>query len=270
MYIDILGFNAIPQDIEMKTGINEEVARGDYLRNPILEKVAELENKISDVKIQHKGTDDFLLTCRSPDSMFEILENITQIEIPIQSFSNIPLEIVIDYKELSEADTDIVNKSATIDFLKANFIQVYKKRTKNNKETFILIGSSVYGQLDQFDKDECFKYETDDADFFSIPLTIFLTSQKIRGFLKCIGKSNYTFYNKINKLFVKPNEYVDIKNTLMRKQIVFITGTKEFGKTYTAAHLLWEFYNLGYSPKWIGGNENTEMQFTRDRLHRRI
>ena len=266
MYIDILGFNAIPQDMEMQAGINEEVARENYLRNPILKKVAELANKISDVKIQHKGTDDFLLTCSSSDSMFEILENITQIEIPIQSFGNIPLEIAIDYKELSETDTDIVNKSVTIDFLKANFIQEYKNRTKNNKETFILIGNSVYGQLDQFDKDECFKYETDDVVFFSIPPTIFLTSQKIRGFLECIEKSNYIFYNKINKLFVKPNEYVDIKNTLMRKKIVFITGTKEFGKTYTAAHLLWEFYNQGYSPKWIGGNENTEMQFTRNRL----
>ena len=38
MYIDILGFNAIPQDMEMQAGINEEVARENYLRNPILKK----------------------------------------------------------------------------------------------------------------------------------------------------------------------------------------------------------------------------------------
>ena len=266
IWADILGFSALPQEIAIKSGINEENARQDYLKNPILKEVGRLENEISDVRVHHKGTDDFLITCSNLDSMFKILENIIQIRIPIQSFDKIPLEIAIDYKELSETNTEVVNKSATINFFRSNLIRMYRERTQSPKTTYILLSKSVYDQLDQFDKDECSKFETDDKNFYSVSPIVFLENQKIREFLKRIKKSNHTFYNKINKLYVKPNEYANIKNTLMRKHIVLITGTKEFGKTYTAAHLLWEFYNDGYTPKWIGGNENTEMQFTRDRL----
>lgn len=63
----------------------------------------------------------------------------------------------------------------------------------------------------------------------------------ISSFLEKI--SSYDFwYQRIDDLYVAPLEYDEIKDALDKSRIVFITGTKEYGKTYTAIKLLWEYY----------------------------
>jgi len=52
-------------------------------------------------------------------------------------------------------------------------------------------------------------------------------------------------------MFVSPVEYDEIKDILRRNKIIFITGTMEYGKTYTAIRILWEYYSEGYTPKYI-------------------
>jgi predicted NACHT family NTPase len=37
-----------------------------------------------------------------------------------------------------------------------------------------------------------------------------------------------------------------------------LTGTQEYGKTYTAVHMLWEYFNRGYEPVWFKGGERKE------------
>jgi hypothetical protein len=54
--------------------------------------------------------------------------------------------------------------------------------------------------------------------------------------------------------------------TLKEKRIVFITGTQEYGKTFTAVRLMWEYYNSGYGPGWIKGGELAERIKVRERL----
>jgi hypothetical protein len=54
--------------------------------------------------------------------------------------------------------------------------------------------------------------------------------------------------------------------TLKEKRIVFITGTPEYGKTFTAVRLMREFYNRGYEPRWIKGGEPAERIEVRKRL----
>ena len=73
---------------------------------------------------------------------------------------------------------------------------------------------------------------------------------KILEFLRKIGAEEIEKYHRINDLFVPPTEYEEIKDILRKHRIVFITGTKEYGKTYTAIRLLWEYFNKGYEPKW--------------------
>ena len=63
-----------------------------------------------------------------------------------------------------------------------------------------------------------------------------------------------------------PIEYDDIKRTLEEKRIVFITGTPEYGKTYTAVRLMWEYFNKGYEPRWIRGGEERERIWVREKL----
>src|SRR5207244_6584385 len=47
-------------------------------------------------------------------------------------------------------------------------------------------------------------------------------------------------------------KYHEIKSALKRDSIVFITGTKEFGKTFTPVSLLYEYFKEGaYQPRWV-------------------
>ena len=56
--------------------------------------------------------------------------------------------------------------------------------------------------------------------------------------------------------------YEEIEKNLKEYKCVFITGSAEYGKTYTAIKLLWEFYkNSNYRPMYIeeGSRETAEI-----------
>lgn len=50
------------------------------------------------------------------------------------------------------------------------------------------------------------------------------------------------------ELYSKPNEYDEIRNTLEDVGGVVIIGEPHMGKTYTALHLLWEYFQDGWTP----------------------
>jgi hypothetical protein len=56
---------------------------------------------------------------------------------------------------------------------------------------------------------------------------------KISDFLYKVGLES-ELYKWINELYIPPLEYEEIKDVLKEKRIVFITGEREYGKTYTA------------------------------------
>ncbi len=86
-------------------------------------------------------------------------------------------------------------------------------------------------------------------------------------FLERIGYQGNKWYGKINDLYVPPFEYEDIKKTLEKKRIVFITGPPEYGKTYTAVKLMREYNEKdGYEPIWIKGGSQTERNDVSARL----
>jgi hypothetical protein len=83
---------------------------------------------------------------------------------------------------------------------------------------------------------------------------------RIKEFLRKIGLEGSKLYEKIDELFIPPLEYEKIKEILTKKRIVFITGEQEYGKTYTAFHILWEYYNSEnrYEPKYIQARSEEE------------
>jgi hypothetical protein len=54
--------------------------------------------------------------------------------------------------------------------------------------------------------------------------------------------------------------------SLSNDRLVFITGTKEYGKTYTAVRLLWEYFNKGYEPIWYRGDNEEDRSNVRNKL----
>ena len=73
----------------------------------------------------------------------------------------------------------------------------------------------------------------------------------IEGFLRNIGfgkelENPRSRYKNLTSLYVKPTEYNEICSKLEKDHVIFIIGEPHLGKTYTAIHLLWEYYQKGY------------------------
>lgn len=82
------------------------------------------------------------------------------------------------------------------------------------------------------------------------------SAPSIEGFLKGIGyehelKAPRSRFKNLPALYVKPTEYDSIRGKLEREHVVFIIGEPHLGKTYTAFHLLWEYFREGYEPLHI-------------------
>jgi len=89
---------------------------------------------------------------------------------------------------------------------------------------------------------------------------------RVFEFLEKIGYAGSKWYGRIDEVYVPPLEYGDMRRTLGEKRFLFIIGTQELGKTYTAVRLMWEYYNSGYEPGWITGGEPAERVKVRKRL----
>jgi Novel STAND NTPase 3/Trypsin-like peptidase domain len=68
---------------------------------------------------------------------------------------------------------------------------------------------------------------------------------RINQFLEYVGLGNAFLFKKFDDIYVPPQEYYKIKQIIESKRCVFITGTPEYGKTYTAIYLLWQYWNRG-------------------------
>lgn len=75
--------------------------------------------------------------------------------------------------------------------------------------------------------------------------------RKFNNFLQAIEKSGSAIYDRFADAYVAPIEYDDIEKILTNSRCVFITGSPEYGKTYTAIKFLWEYYNTEHIPKFI-------------------
>ena len=78
----------------------------------------------------------------------------------------------------------------------------------------------------------------------------------IEGFLRSIGfgkelENPRSRYKNLTTLYVKPTEYNEICSKIEKDHIIFIIGEPHLGKTYTAIHLLWEYYQKGYETLYI-------------------
>ena len=72
------------------------------------------------------------------------------------------------------------------------------------------------------------------------------------SFVKVIGatESRYLF---IDKYYVKPREYDEMLDLLEKEGVLVITGDPGIGKTYTAIHFLYHYFQKGYHPTWFYG-----------------
>ena len=284
VYVDILGFKRLAEEIEKERGIESREVR-EKIIDVINERVKTIERGNRIIGKKYGESDDWLLLTDSLEKVFESILEILDHHTPYKGYEKIPLEIAIgtgEYDKWARFDgKELIIEKSTINFLKMKIIGYYHdwyKQKHNNQSpnsTFIVLTESAYRELEPLDRKICqkieYKYKKDDGKeevitFFAADVGKVQQRGSVFEFLEKIGYAGSKLYERIDEVYVPPLEYEDMAGTLREKRIVFITGTQEYGKTYTAVRLMWEFYNSGYEPGWIKGGELTERVEVRKRL----
>lgn len=287
IYVDILGFEDLVKEIAKDKGIESRKIRDDFI-NTLKENVEQLEKKGVIKGKKYGESDDWLLATNNLDDIFKTITDILEHSTKYKGYERIPLEIAIGTAEYDKwakfYGKNFACEDETINFLKTNIIDYYKTWYKQQydghsiKQTFILLTKSVYERLEPLDRKKCrkirysIKKKIDDKEikkaieFLSIDVDKVQQRGRVSEFLEKIGYKGSKRYNRIDDLYVHPLEYEEIENALTKDRIVFITGTREYGKTYTAVRFLWEYYCKGYEPRWIKGEEEIERVNVRAKL----
>lgn len=267
IYVDILGFENLPQEISEKTGLYADRIRQDYFSKPFKEAITKIEKKciqtfkgISEIE----GSDSCILVVDTFQATCKILSMLTSIEIPHKDYGYIPFEIALDVREFEDvSDIELINKDEIIKFLKNDILSQYRKyyRAKHResiRNTFVVATEQFINQLEPLDRTYYEKISYVRKKFFIADLKKILERSQVYKFLEEINIEGSKLYERINDLYIPPLEYEEIKKALEKENIVFITGAAEYGKTYTAVRLLWEYFIKGYIAKWIPGGETEE------------
>ena len=275
VYLDILGFEDLAREIAEKTGFKEDVIRQNYLSDPLAKKIGETKREgiqISKGISEIEGSDNYVLIVDHIQTAFELVGKLTTIRIPHKNYKFIPLEVGLGTKEIDE-DIEVkpINRKEIIIFLKSDIINPYrsyykKKHGEKIKETFVLFTPDFFDDLEPLDRKYCERISYKTKTFFVADVDKVQQRGRVFKFLEKIGYAGSKWYGRIDEVYVPPLEYEDLKRTLKEKRIVFITGTQEYGKTYTAVRLMWEYYNSGYEPRWIKGGERAERVEVRRKL----
>lgn len=275
IYIDILGFEALAKELSEKTGFQEDVIRQNYLSDPLEKKIEEVKRERIQVSrgiSEIEGSDNYVLIVDDIQTAFEIVGKVTSIKIPHRDYQFIPLEIALGTERFDEEiEVKPINRKEIITFLKNDIINPYRNHYKKEhkdkiKETFVLFTPEFFNDLEPLDKKYCKKISYQEKTFFVSDSKKIQQRCEVFEFLNKIGFAGSKLYDRIDDLYVPPLEYKEIKKVLEKDRIVFITGTAEYGKTYTAVRLLWEYFGKGYEANWIKGGEEKERMDVRKRL----
>ena len=284
IYVDILGFERLAEEIEEEKGIESREVREKFI-DVINERVKTIERAGRIIGKKYEESDDWLLLTDSLENAFKCILDILDHHTPYKSYEKIPVEIAIgtgDYDKWASFDgKELIIENSTIKFIKTKIIDYYHhwyKQNHNNqtpKSSFIILTDSAYNELEPLDRKICqkieYKYKKDNVKeevitFFAANVDKVQQRGRVFDFLEKIGYTGSKWYGRIDEVYVPPLEYEDMAETLKEKRFVFITGTPEYGKTFTAVRLMWEYYNSGYEPRWIKGGEPTERVEVRRKL----
>jgi len=278
IYLDILGYEGLAEEIGRKKGIDERDVREKFIKK-IQEKVNSLGNKITGQNYGER--DDWILVTDSLDNAFYCIAEITDHYTGYKGYERIPLEFAIGTGEYDRwarfEGHKLIHENSTIKFLKSYIINYYhewykEKHEHSIKSTFVILTDSAYSDMEPLDRKICEEIEHNRDDkgetirFFHADASRVEKRGRILKFLEEIHLPGNRRYKWIEDVYVEPREYDEIFKTLKEKRILFITGTPEYGKTFTAVRLMWEFYKQGYGVRWRMGGEEAERIEVRRRL----
>ncbi|AKB28584.1 hypothetical protein MSSIT_1865 [Methanosarcina siciliae T4/M] len=255
-YIDILGFENRAKGIVDTYDLHDQNIEPSHIRHKLRQL---LKNKVEDLKKRKSfigistGRDDWLIVS---EDFQKLLISISEI---IELQQDFPFEIAlgsVSYQENTDFNSDsFIDEDSTIYFLKNNIIGEYSKfykatHNESTRTTFILFTENLYQKLDYCDQEIFNPQEYKKKYLYYVDTVSFKRWAKSLNFLNTLGIPKGSIYEGIDRLFVIPKEYDEIKKILENNKVVVITGNPESGKTFTAVRLLWEYYLKEYQPVW--------------------
>lgn len=274
IYVDILGFEELAKEIARKKDIEERSVRKNFI-NTIKNKLEELKEENISMTIV-PGSDDWIIVVDSRDKVFSAISKILDHYTNYRDYPKIPLEIAIGtvkYDKWARLNgNELIYENGTIEYLKSNIIEKYEEWYKEiNKDsievTFVISTESFFYELPISDQEKCHPIHYEKGYFYNLPESLIKREIKITEFLEKIKQKKSDFSGSlIDRIFIPPEGYDEIRDTLERDRIVFITGTAGYGKTYTAISLLWEYFNKNYIPHWIPGKNKVERNIVKEEL----
>ena len=265
VYLDILGFEELAEEIAERSGFQGDWVRENVISKPLRKRVETVTKE--PIKV---SSDSYLLMVDSVQSAFEAVGELTATRIFHGAHEHIPLELGLDIREVDEA-VEPESCKAIIQALKNDIIRAYHRYCRDEmgvqiKQTFVLLTPAFFNDLEPLDKRHCEPLSCRGTDFFLADLRRVMRRARVFQFLKEIGSEGDRRYERIDEIYVRPLEYEDMANALKDNRLLLITGTAEYGKTYTAVRMMWEYYQKGYRPIWIKGKELAERIDVRRRL----
>jgi GTPase SAR1 family protein len=165
------------------------------------------------------------------------------------------------YLSFASLDEELINNilfdGSTDQFCKLLLLEIEKSgASENSIDPLLSLLDTSKNYIGQEQKDKCSilidnYLSLESEDFHRKSAEDFVSELGVQS---TTNQSN-DIYLHIMDLFVKPQSYDHIKQILKEHHIIFILGDPHVGKTYTAIHLLWELYNEGYEPLWIGQSQ---------------
>lgn len=149
LFIDILGYQKLAEEISSKTDFETSHLRRFYFRDPLDQALYKFHNSIN----YRQLTDNFLVFVYDLETVFEIIGEVSKLSIPFKNPIPIPLEIGLAKAELDE-DFDPIDQDETIGILKMDLPKYYKEYYRKNNDkritsTFIVITKDFYESLSE-------------------------------------------------------------------------------------------------------------------------
>ena len=192
---------------------------------------------------KYGNSDDWLLVAKSFNDVFLFIKEVLDHNSFYPNHMHIPLEIAIGTASFDRwailDGNKIIIEEDTIKFLKTHVLNHYHKWFKEKnltsiRSTFVIFTEEAFRELEPLDKSICNRIDSKESDkqitFYAADLAKIKDRAKVYDFKKKIGYAKSKKNNRIDSIYVPPEEYEKIEKTLAENRIVFITGTQSVEK----------------------------------------
>lgn len=265
-YIIYLGILGLEQSVEVSANYNIELLERKKLIALLKSELRELGDYIKIIEVSNSN--DLILCVKYFSNIFEA----ASVALGAKSC----FKIVIGTVELSDYNNCYKNIIKECQDLKeCKFCYEWESIGKISTPFVIaadtVVNSMTLGMRKYF-MEKNFEYidRRKDKKYYLINKESLIKERKVSEFIKSIGQQRVDYNGAlIDRLFVPPDEFEEIKEKLNNDRIVFITGPPGYGKTYTAIRLMWEWYSRENNicfPEWVPGKEYEQRKEVREKL----